>query len=177
MPNSEEWLTVGTVVGVQGLQGDLKVNPSSDFPERFTSPGPRWLKGARGERPQPVQLQRGRQLPGRSLFVVHFEGIDDRSAAEALKGRELMVSADDRPPLAEGEFHLLDLVGLEVRLGADEPCIGTVSDLISAGNDLLKLRRLDGSTLLVPFVDAIVPEVHLKDGWLLLTPPPGLLDL
>ena len=79
---------------------------------------------------------------GRMLFVVHFEGIDDRSAAEALKGRELMVSADDRPPLAEGEFHLLDLVGLEVRLGADQPCIGTVSDLISAGNDLLELRNL-----------------------------------
>ena len=50
-------------------------------------------------------------------------------------------------------------------------------DLISGGNDLLEIKRTDGSTLLIPFVEAIVPEVHLNDGWLLLTPPPGLMDL
>ena len=53
----------------------------------------------------------------------------------------------------------------------------TVTDLISGGNDLLELKRPDGRTLLVPFVEAIVPEVHLDQGWLLLTPPPGLLEL
>ena len=52
-----------------------------------------------------------------------------------------------------------------------------MSDLISGGNDLLEIKRPNGKTLLVPFVDAIVPEVHLNEGWLLLTPPPGLLDL
>ena len=55
--------------------------------------------------------------------------------------------------------------------------IGSVSDLISSGHDLLEIRRQNGKVQLVPFVDAIVPEVHLEDGWLLLTPPPGLLDL
>ena len=88
-----------------------------------------------------------------------------------------MVPADDRPPLGEGEFHLLDLVGLEARLSPDSDLIGTVTDLISGGNDLLEIKRSDGSKLLIPFVEAIVPEVHLKDGWLLLTPPPGLIDL
>ena len=52
-----------------------------------------------------------------------------------------------------------------------------MTDLISGGNDLLEIKRTDGSKLLIPFVEAIVPEVHLKDGWLLLTPPPGLMDL
>ena len=52
-----------------------------------------------------------------------------------------------------------------------------MTDLISGGNDLLKLRTSAGRTLLIPFVEAIVPEVHLAEGWLLLTPPPGLLDL
>ena len=55
--------------------------------------------------------------------------------------------------------------------------VGTVSDLISGGNDLLEITRLDGRKLLIPFVDAIVPEVCLEEGWLLLTPPPGLLEL
>ncbi|MGB1417007.1 MAG: ribosome maturation factor RimM [Synechococcus sp.] len=174
---SESWLAVGKVVGVQGLRGDLRINPRSDFPERFTSPGPRWLSHPRQDEPMAVELLRGRQLPGKSLFVVHFEGVDDRSSAEALVGRELLVPADDRPQLEEGEFHRMDLVGLEVRVDDNTTAIGTVSDLISGGNDLLEIQLLDGRTVLVPFVDAIVPDVELESGWLRLTPPPGLLDL
>ena len=177
MAESDDWLSVGKIVGVQGLQGELRVNPASDFPERFMAPGPRWLRSRKGGEPREIQLKKGRQLPGKALFVVRFEGIDNRSAAEALVGQELLVSADDRPELAEGEFHLLDLVGLEARLKADGPAIGTVSDLISGGNDLLEITTADGRKLLIPFVKAIVPEVQLEKGWLLLTPPPGLLEL
>ena len=177
MTDSADWLMVGTVVGAQGLQGELRVNPASDFPERFTVPGSRWLRAGQDAPPVEVQLKRGRQLPGRSLFVVQFEGVNNRSAAEALVGRELLVPTADRPALGEGEFHLLDLVGLEARLQPNAPAIGTVTDLISGGNDLLELRTTEGRTMLIPFVEAIVPEVHLQDGWLLLTPPPGLLDL
>ena len=124
-----------------------------------------------------IELTSGRPLPGKSVFVVRFAGIDSREAAEALVGQTLMVPADDRPELEEGEFHLLDLVGLEARLSAEGEAIGTVSDLISGGNELLELKTTDGRTLMVPFVEAIVPEVHLEGGWLLLTPPPGLLEL
>ena len=177
MAESDNWLTVGKIVGVQGLQGELRVNPASDFPERFTAPGPRWLRGRKGGEPTEIQLKKGRQLPGKSLFVVRFEGINNRGAAEALVGQELLVSADDRPELEEGEFHLLDLVGLEARLSAEGPSIGTVKNLISGGNDLLELNTAEGRKLLIPFVEAIVPEVHLNEGWLLITPPPGLLEL
>ena len=177
MAESDDWLSVGKIVGVQGLQGELRVNPASDFPERFTAPGPRWLRSRKGGEPKEIQLKKGRQLPGKSLFVVRFEGIDNRGAAEALVGQELLVAGDDRPELAEGEFHLLDLVGLEARLTTDGPAIGTVTDLISGGNDLLEIKTADGRKLLIPFVEAIVPEVQLEDGWLLITPPPGLLEL
>ena len=177
MAESDDWLSVGKIVGVQGLQGELRVNPASDFPERFTAPGPRWLRSRQGGEPTEIQLKKGRQLPGKSLFVVRFEGINNRGAAEALIGQELLVSADDRPELEEGEFHLLDLVGLDARLSADGPSIGTVTNLISGGNDLLELNTTDGRKLLIPFVEAIVPEVHLNEGWLLITPPPGLLEL
>ena len=174
---NEEWLAVGKVVGAQGLRGELRVNPASDFPERFTQPGPRWLQ-RKGTAPKEMMLTSGRQLPGRSLFIVRFKGIENRSAAEALVGQTLLVSSNDRPELEEGEFHLLDLVGLEARLNAnDNAVVGTVSDLISGGNDLLEITRPDKRKLLIPFVEQIVPEVHPKEGWLLITPPPGLLDL
>jgi 16S rRNA processing protein RimM len=108
-------LLVGRVVAAQGLAGELRVQPLSDFPERFTSPGGRWLR-RRGEPARCWQLLSGRQLPGRELFVLRLAAIDNRTAAEALVGADLLVAATDRPTLAEGEFHLLDLVGLEVRL-------------------------------------------------------------
>ena len=176
----DEWMMVGKLVAAQGLQGELRVVPRSDFPERFTVPGPRWLRLKEAE-PQPVELLSGRLLPGKTLYVLRLEGVDSREAAEALVGHELLVRGDDRPQLSEGEFHLLDLVGLEVRLEADGQVIGRVVDLLSAGNDLLEveLTSEDGAVVrrvLVPFVEAIVPRVELDGGWLSLTPPPGLLE-
>jgi 16S rRNA processing protein RimM len=180
----EELLLVGRIVAAQGLKGELRVNPLSDFPERFTRPGRRWLRPRNGP-VQEIQLLSGRQLPGKELYVVRLEGIHDRSAAEALVGQELLVPASQRPKLAQGEFHLLDLVGLEVRLLEAEgsgSVIGTVRDLVHAGNDLLEVE-LSGSgeapprQLLIPFVTAIVPRVELAEGWIGITPPPGLLEL
>jgi 16S rRNA processing protein RimM len=176
-PEGEELLEVGRLVAAQGLGGELRVLPRSDFPERFTRPGRRWLRSPRGEL-QAVELVAGRQLPGRELFVVRLAGVGNRTAAEALVGHGLLASAADRPTLEPGEFHLIDLEGLEVRLLADGSRIGTVRDLIHGGNDLLEVELQDGGRrVLIPFVEAIVPEVHLEEGWVGLTPPPGLLEL
>jgi len=176
----EELLVVGRIVAAQGLKGELRVNPLSDFPERFTRPGRRWLSQRQGPA-QHVQLLSGRQLPGKELFVIRLEGVADRTAAEALVGRELLVPSSDRPRLQRGEFHLLDLVGLEVRIlaadGSAGATLGRVRDLLHAGNDLLEVERPAGEPLLIPFVTAIVPRVELADGWIGITPPAGLLEL
>ena len=181
-------LEVGRLVSAQGLQGELRLNPLSDFPERFTVPGRRWIQGRTGPA-KAVMLLSGRQLPGKELYVLRLEGVNDRSSAEALVGHALLVPASDRPPLAEGEFHLLDLVGLEVRLLADGRGIGRVTDLLHAGNDLLEVElaaapgigepaeQTKPRRILIPFVEPIVPEVHLGEGWLGITPPPGLLEI
>lgn len=172
-----ELMEVGRLVAAQGLRGELRVLPLSDFPERFTRPGRRWLRSRQGE-VRAAQLLTGRQLPGKELYVVRLEGCNDRDAAEALVGHHLLVDAADRPPLEPGEFHLLDLVGLEVRLLPAGEAIGRVTDLIHGGNDLLEIALSEEQRrLLIPFVEAIVPEVHPDQGWIGLTPPPGLLEL
>jgi 16S rRNA processing protein RimM len=174
-----ELLVVGRLVAPQGLRGEVRVLPLSDFPERFTRAGRRWLRRP-GDQAREVELRGGRVLPGKDLFVVRLEGIDSREAAEAAVGEELLVLASDRPRLAKGEFHLMDLVGLEVRLLENGERIGQVTDLLHAGNDLLEVEltaERGGRRLLVPFVTAIVPRVELAEGWVGLTPPPGLLEL
>ena len=183
MEQQPELLVVGKIVAAQGLRGELRVNPLSDFPERFTQAGPRWLRAPaqkQGPAPEPqeIQLLSGRQLPGKELFVIRIEGINDRSSAEACVGQELLVPSDQRPKLSNGEFHLLDLVGLEVRLLESGTPIGQVQDLLHAGNDLLEVQ-LSGKKqpLWIPFVESIVPRVELEEGWIGITPPPGLLEL
>ena len=195
-PEGKPLLVVGTLVAAQGLAGELRILPRSDFPERFTQPGPRWLLARQGM-PRAVELLGGRQLPGKSLFAVRLAGVSNRDAAEALIDQEFLVDASHRPKLGPGEFHLLDLVGLQVRLlDAAPPSnpggpIGRVVDLIHGGNDLLAVeldpaasqpaatggQPAPGRRVLIPFVDAIVPVVNLQEGWIGLTPPPGLLEL
>ncbi len=178
MLDADTWLIVGKLVAPQGLTGELRVNPSSDFPERFIKPGKRWVqKEEAKQHPREIQLLAGRKLPGKSIYVVRFAGLNNRTEAEALIGQNLLVEAKNRPKMAKDEFHFLDLLRLEARLTKEGPPIGKVVDLISGGNDLLKVKLFKGKTVLIPFVQSIVPEVNLEEGWLRITPPPGLLEL
>lgn len=172
-----DWLTIGQIVAPQGLRGEMRVNPSSDFPERFLVPGPRWLRRPRQAEPEVVELERGRAIAGKNLYIVQLAGVTSREQAEALRGCELLVPASDRPQLEEGEFHVLDLVDLTVIDQVSGASLGTVRDVISAGNDLLVVELTDGREVYIPFVEAIVPVVDLEQQQIEVTPPPGLLDL
>lgn len=176
MSEKNSWLIVGKVVGAQGLRGEIKVNPSSDFPERFIKPGDRWLQKEE-ELPRKIKLIAGRQVPGKSIFVISLHGIINRNDAEELIGQSILVPSTSRPSLGKGEFHLNDLVGLKVRLILNDSEIGEVVNLKNAGNDLLEIKLLQGKVVLVPFVKAIVPEINIEAGWLYISPPPGLLEL
>lgn len=203
---TDNWLEIGTIVAPQGLKGELRVNPSSDFPERFEQPGQRWLQRLDETEPQPVELLNGRGMPGKGLYIVQLAGVENRAEAEALRGAKLFVPESDRPQLGEDEFHVLDLINLEVFNQLTGEAIGVVVDVIPAGNDLLevklhqqpepapelpevsspnrisKIRKIKRqpttpATILIPFVKAIAPVVDLKNGRIEITPPAGLLDI
>ncbi|MEM6502687.1 MAG: ribosome maturation factor RimM [Cyanobacteria bacterium P01_C01_bin.89] len=178
----EEWLSIGTVVGAQGLKGEVRVKPESEFPERFLEPGTRWIlpvgaKVSQAE-PQPVELLAGRANGKGTVYILKLAGTQTRTAAEGLQGATLYVPVGDRPPLEDGEFHYLDLLGLTVVDQSTQETVGTVVDLKTQAQDLLEIKLASGSrTVLIPFVDAIVPVVDLEQGRVEITPPPGLLDL
>ena len=109
--------------------------------------------------------------------MVSIEGISSRSSAEKIIGWKLVIPVDSRPILRKGEYHYFDLIGLEVRKDPKKTLIGYVTDLIKGGNDLLEIELIEGKRVLVPFVKEIVPEIEIKEKWLLINPPPGLLEL
>ncbi|MEM9273056.1 MAG: ribosome maturation factor RimM [Cyanobacteria bacterium P01_F01_bin.143] len=142
----KEWLEIGTIVAAQGLRGEVRVYPSSDFPERFLEAGTRWLQNPQTEDIQEIELLGGRYLPGKNLYVVVLESIKYRDQAESLKGYKLLVPSDDRLDLLEDEYHVADLMDLEVfnqKTGAN---IGIVVDIFYAGNDLLKVQLYKQNT-------------------------------
>ena len=190
------WLEIGKIVAPQGMKGELRVYPSTDFPERFEVAGVRWLLRPNATEPEEVELIKGRFLEGKNLYVIQLGGVKYRDEAEELRGCKLLVPESDRPQLGEDEYHLMDLVGLPVFMQEDGKFIGTVVDLINAGNDLLEVRlgkkdKLEGEegdegveskiqnskNVLIPFVKEIVPVVDLEAGRIEITPPIGLLEI
>jgi len=190
-----DFIEIGAIVASQGLKGEVRVYPSSDFPERFEEPGLRWLQYPNSHNIQPIQLLQGRPLPGKNLYVLRLEGIENQEQAESLRGCKLLVEKRDRPQLEEDEYHVSDLVNLEVYSQATGELIGVVSDLFWAGNDLLevtlhqplppledtskykKKEKKPVNKVYIPFVKEIVPIVNLEAKRIEITPPPGLLEV
>jgi 16S rRNA processing protein RimM len=133
---------------------------------------------ARTESQPPPSLTVAAARPHQGRLIVSFDGVADRDAADALRGVLLSVdTAGDDPPADPDEFGDHQLIGLAAVSVAGER-LGEVASIDHApAADLLVLRRPDGRTALVPFVRAIVPEVDLAGGRVLVDPPPGLLDL
>ena len=176
MIEKDKWMSIGEIVAPQGLKGDIRINPFSDFPERFTKPGKRWIQ-KNNELPTEINLKKGTLIPGKSIYVLSIEGVSDRRSAEEIIGWKLVIPVDSRPNLGKDEYHYFDLIGLEARKGPNKTLIGFVTDLIKGGNDLLEIELVEGKKVLVPFVKEIVPEIEIKKKWLLIDPPPGLLEL
>jgi len=179
MINKNEWLTVGLITSCHGVNGQVKIKSLSDFEERFLKPGIRWLQ-KENEAPSKIELISGFKQPGKATFILKFQGINTRNHAENLKKFKILVKADKLPKLQKGEFHLLELVNLEVKtLENDElKKIGKVINFENNNNNLLVIELFkQKNTVLIPFVKEIVPLVDIKNNFLIINPPKGLLDL
>ena len=134
----EDWLLIGRIVGAHGLNGHVKVYPESDFPERFVDSGERWIKKP-GKEPTPIKLTSGRYLEGTKNYLVKLADINNRNQAEDLRSAELLVPADNLLPLDPGEFHVNDLIGLEVVVQSDGTELGLITNVFTTGHDLLEV--------------------------------------
>ena len=172
---------VGRVGRPHGIRGEVVIGVRTDEPDLRFAVGAtldvRNSPGGDGETDsERLKVASARWHSGQLL--VAFAGITDRTVAGELTGRWLSVDSSQLPETGDpDEFRDHELIGLSVRTPAGDP-VGVVTDVLHYGQDLLVVRRADGQgeECLVPFVKAIVPEVDVPAGILVIDPPPGLLD-
>jgi 16S rRNA processing protein RimM len=173
-------LVIGRIVRAHGVLGEALIDVHTDEPaERFvpgsvlvTDPGRR----AAPDVPPTLTIETVRPHQGRLLVV--FDGIYDRDITEGLRGVLLCVDSADVPVNDDpDEFSDFELVGLAAVTPDGEPLGEVVRVDHAPASELLVLRRPDGGSALVPFVKAIVPEVDVAGGRIVMTPPEGLFDL
>jgi len=166
-----ESVIVGHAVRSHGLRGEVVVEPLSDNPDRF-APGSEILaEGARGRRS--LRVRAARSHHGRLL--VSFDGIEDRDAADELRGLDLVVPSTAVPPAPEGCFYAFELIGCHCRdraLGE----LGVVEEVLEDGGGWLLVVVHGNRRLPVPFVRAFLRRVDVEAGIIEVELPEGFLE-
>lgn len=154
-------IVLGRIVAPFGVKGWVRIHAFEVDP-RELGELPRWWIAKREDAPASEWQQIAPtecRIHGEGLIAA-FDGVADRDAAQALKGRYIGAPRDELPAAGEGEYYWADLTGCEVRNLADER-LGVVQGLMSTGaHDVLEVADGD-DTRLIPFVEAYVPDVDL----------------
>jgi len=164
-------LVVARIGRAHGLAGDVTLEIRTDSPETRLVPGQIFETDPnRG----PLTVENARN--NRGSWVVRFKEAHDRNAAEALRDTLLVVDSEDDEVEEDDAWYTHELVGLRAQL-QDGTTVGEIKAIEhGAAQDLLVLRETNGTETRIPFVAQIVPEVHQEDGYIVLTPPGGLLS-
>ena len=166
-------VAVGRVGKAHGVRGDVFVEPWTDAPDERFAPGVVLSADPAGQGQLTVAACRVHS----GKLVVHFDGVEDRAAAEQIRGTVLLMPAAQRPVLDDpDEFYDSDLLGLVVST-VDGRLLGPVAAVLhSAAGSLLSIDA-GGREVLMPFRAEFVPTVDVAAGVIEVDPPAGLLEL
>ena len=164
------YAVLGVITGVHGIRGEVRLKSFTGEPEAIAGYGP--LEASIGKAIEIVSL---RQSKG--VFIARLKGIDDRTAAEALKGVELRLDRASLPEPEAGEFYHTDLIGLEAVTKDGEP-YGQITAVHDFGaGDLLEIKlAAGGKNELIAFTKANVPVVDTANQKVVIVPPETIED-
>ena len=166
---SEARVCVGAVTGARGLKGEVRIKAFTADPEDVAAYGP--VSDESGKRTFRVRVT-GR---AKDLVIARIDGVDDRDAAEALKGTGLYVARSALPAVEAGTYYHADLIGIGVETVAGER-LGKIKAVHNFGaGDVIEVAGT-GRSVMVPFTDRVVTAVDVKMGRVVIEPPKGLFD-
>ena len=153
---SNERIVIGRVGAAHGIQGDLRIIPLTDFPERFDA--------LREVMVGDELLHVERVKPQGKNVLVRFREYAVREEAQKLTGRLLTVARAEAAPIYAGEYYVFDIVGLTVCDEEDNE-LGTVEDVLRTGsNDVYAVRSEDGREILIPALRKVVRAIDVAGG-------------
>ncbi len=165
-------LQVARIGKPHGIRGEVTVQVLTDAPQDRFLPGSNLIVEPAGLGPLTVASARW----NKDILLVAFNGVDDRNTAETLRGALLFIETDEDGDDSGEGWYEHELKGLTAKVSDD--VVGTVSALrTGTAQDLLVIEGQDGTEILVPFVEEIVPVVDPEAGFIELTPPPGLFTI
>lgn len=165
---ADERIKIGQIVNAVALKGEVKVYNYSD-PDRYDYLET-VLVGEERYTISKVRYQSG-------MVILKLKGVDDRNAAEALKGTDLFVLESELPELPEDTYYIRDLIGMNVVL-EDGKLIGEVKNVIqNSAQDVYEIKLENGKTGYIPAVSQFVLDVNLDKKEITVRLIEGLLDL
>jgi 16S rRNA processing protein RimM len=170
------FLAVARVVRPQGRRGEVLAEPLTDFASRFQGLQQVFLENPE-KAPQPIKVENVWSHKGR--VVIKFSGVDSIAGASCLKGRHVLILAEERMPLPPDRYYIWELQGCRVITEHRGRCVevGTVTDVEATGGvDILHVATSYGEVL-IPLAQAICTNIDTRARTILIDPPEDLLDL
>jgi 16S rRNA processing protein RimM len=162
---TEEFITVGEVLGAWGLKGAFRVKPLTDFPERFDPGEEVYIGGA------PCTIESS--SPQKGSVILKLSGMDTPEAATKLRRKTLEIPRSALHKLPRGQYYQFDIIGLEV-ITTDGAVLGKVSDILTCGNDVYVVKG-EGKEILIPATRDVIKSINLKAHKMVIEPIEGLL--
>ncbi|XAS65937.1 ribosome maturation factor RimM [Micrococcaceae bacterium Sec5.7] len=165
-------LQVARIGKPHGIRGEVTVQVLTDAPaDRFVE-GTEFVVEPASAGPLTVISARW----NKDILLLAFDGFETRNQAETLRGAKLFVETEELEDNDDEGWYEHELLGFEARVGTQ--VVGKISGLNTLPvQDLLVVETPDGKEILIPFVEQIVPEVNVAEGYILITPPPGLFEI
>ncbi len=152
--NAKDKILVGKIVAPQGIRGDVRVQTFSEKPADFRDFKVQSSKFKDGD------FRFVRVVPNSNVIIAHIAGVDDRNAAETLRGTELYIDRGTLPEVRDGEYYQADLIGFAVL--RDGKKIGTVAGFQNFGaGDIIELDNGDYVSFIGADVDMVKKEIYL----------------
>ena len=164
-------LEVGQIVNTFGIKGFVKVKPWVNDIERFDDLKKVYVKTKKDEKLYKVEGARYHK----NMVLLKLEGIENPEQAELLKNAYLEIDREDAIPLEEGQYFIVDLIGLDVYTDEGK-LLGKVDDIYNTGaNDIYVVKDELGKQVLLPGIKEVIKEVNLNSEKIIVHLIPGLI--
>jgi 16S rRNA processing protein RimM len=165
----DKLVLMGRIGAAHGIRGEVRIQSFTEDPTAL----PQYSPFETNKPDLTITVTSAR--PAKNVVVAKIKGVTDRNEAEKLNGVELYINRDRLPEPGEDEFYMTDLIGLEARL-EDGSVFGKVLAVPNFGaDDLIEIALPNNKSELYPFTRAVVPDIHLEDGYLTIVPPDEII--